>query len=67
MIVLRPADATETTVVWKMALENKKTPTALILSRQNIKDLPSDNNDRYTDALKSEKGAYIVQDCKDNT
>ncbi|MCX6326423.1 MAG: transketolase [Bacteroidia bacterium] len=63
MVVLRPADATETTVAWKMALENTKTPTALILSRQNIKDLPSDNNDRYTDALKSEKGAYIVQDC----
>jgi transketolase len=64
MLVLRPADSAETTVVWKMALENKKTPTALILSRQNIKDLPSDNDDRYTDALKSENGAYIVQDCK---
>jgi transketolase len=63
MVVLRPADATETTIAWKMALENKKTPTALILSRQNIKDLPSDNNNRYADALKSEKGAYIVQDC----
>ena len=46
-----------------MALENKKTPTALILSRQNIKDLPSANNDRYSDAMKSEKGAYIVEDC----
>jgi transketolase len=63
MVVLRPADSVETTVAWKMALENKKTPTALILSRQNIKDLPSDNNDRYADALKSEKGAYIVQNC----
>jgi transketolase len=63
MMVLRPADATETTVAWKMALENKKTPTALILSRQNIKDIPSDNNDRYSDALKSERGAYTVQDC----
>ena len=63
MLVLRPADSAETTVSWKMALENKKTPTALILSRQNIKDLPSDNNNRYADALKSEKGAYIVQDC----
>ena len=63
MVVLRPADSAETTVAWKMALENKKTPTALILSRQNIKDLPSENNNRYTDALKSEKGAYIVQDC----
>ena len=63
MIVLRPADSVETTVAWKMALENKKTPTALILSRQNIKDLPSDNGSRYDDALKSDKGAYIVQDC----
>ncbi len=63
MVVLRPADSTETTVAWKMALENKKTPTALILSRQNIKDLPSDNNNRYSDALNSDKGAYIVQDC----
>ncbi len=64
MVVLRPADATETTVAWKMALENTKTPTALILSRQNIKDLPSENNDRYSDALKSSNGAYIVEDCK---
>jgi transketolase len=63
MLVLRPADSNETTVAWKMALENKNTPTALILSRQNINDLPSSNNDRYSDALKSEKGAYVVQDC----
>ncbi len=64
MLVLRPADAVETTVAWKMALENKKTPTALLLSRQNIKDLPSSSGDRYSDALKSEKGAYIVQDSE---
>jgi transketolase len=63
MLVLRPADGTETTVAWKMALENKKTPTALILSRQNIKDLPSANNNRYSDALKSYNGAYIVENC----
>jgi transketolase len=64
MVVLRPADSAETTVAWKMALENKKSPTALILSRQNIKDLPSEVNRRYSEALQSEKGAYIVQDCK---
>jgi transketolase len=64
MLVLRPADSAETTVAWKLALENKNTPTALILSRQNIKDLPSASNDRFTDALQSEKGAYIVEDCK---
>jgi len=64
MLVLRPADSNETTVAWKLALENRNSPTALILSRQNIKDLPSDNNDRYSDSLKSEKGAYVVQNCK---
>ncbi|HLN21968.1 MAG TPA: transketolase [Bacteroidales bacterium] len=64
MLVLRPADSIETNVAWKMALENLSTPTALILSRQNIKDLPSDRNDRYADALNSGKGAYIVQDCQ---
>lgn len=63
MLVLRPADAAETTVAWRFALENKNTPTALILSRQNIKDLPSENNDRFADALKLYMGAYIVQDC----
>jgi transketolase len=46
-----------------MALENKKTPTALILSRQNIKDLPSEGNNRFTEAQNAEKGAYIVHDC----
>jgi transketolase len=64
MLVLRPADSIETNIAWKIALENKKTPTALILSRQNIKDLPSDKNDRYNDALQLKNGAYIVQDCK---
>jgi transketolase len=64
MLVLRPADSAETTVAWKMALENDATPTALILSRQNIKDIPSDTNNRYTDALQSVKGAYIAQNCE---
>jgi transketolase len=63
MVVLRPADSAETIIGWKIALENVKTPTALILSRQNIKDLPSLTGNRYDDALQSEKGAYIVQDC----
>jgi transketolase len=64
MVVLRPADSLETSIAWKMAMENNKTPTALILSRQNIKDLPSDINDRFSDAMQSVKGAYVVQDCK---
>lgn len=60
MLVLRPADANETTVAWKMALENTSTPSALILSRQNIKNLPVEG-DVYQSALQAEKGAYVVQ------
>jgi transketolase len=63
MLVLRPADATETTIAWKLALENNNTPTALILSRQNIKDLPSDTSNRFTDAMNAYMGAYIVRNC----
>ena len=42
MLVLRQADAAETSVAWKMAMENTLTPTALILSRQDIADLPAE-------------------------
>ncbi len=63
MLVLRPADADEATVAWKMALENTHTPTALILSRQNIQNIPAKEN-RYKEALKAQKGAYIVADCE---
>ncbi|HOH25098.1 MAG TPA: transketolase, partial [Bacteroidales bacterium] len=58
MLVLRPADANECTVAYKMALENTQTPTAFILSRQNIKNLPGSS---YKQALQAEKGAYVVE------
>ncbi|MFB6340329.1 transketolase family protein [Saccharicrinis sp. FJH62] len=61
--VLRPADADETTVSWKMAIENRSTPTALILSRQNITNLPAKSS-RYEEALQTDKGAYIVTDSE---
>ncbi|MDP4679178.1 MAG: transketolase, partial [Cyclobacteriaceae bacterium] len=63
-LVLRPADAVETTVAWKMALENTKVPSALILSRQGIKDVPTVGVSRYEDALGAEKGAYAVKDVE---
>ena len=53
--VFRPADADETTVCWQMAMENMETPTALVLSRQDISKLPAGTN--YQEAR---KGAYIV-------
>jgi len=65
MMVLRPADAAETTVAWKMAFENTTTPTALILSRQGIPDVQAlPGSDRYTDALQAERGAYVARDCE---
>lgn len=62
MLVLRPADADETTVAWKMALENRKTPTALILSRQNVKTLPAAGMTRTEAAKQAARGAYITVD-----
>ena len=59
LLVLRPADAHETTIAWKLALENRSAPTALILSRQGIKDLPAQTS-RFQEALRADKGAYIV-------
>jgi len=61
VLVLRPADSEEATVAWRLALENTDSPTALILSRQNIKNLPSKGN-RYADAQQAGMGAYIVTD-----
>ena len=61
MLVLRPADVNETTIAWKMALENSSSPTGLILSRQNIKDLPAKES-RYEEAIQATKGAYIVEE-----
>ncbi|MDO5571287.1 MAG: transketolase [Bacteroidales bacterium] len=60
MLVLRPADSAETTVAWKMAMENNDSPTGLILSRQNVKDLPAASGNRYQEALQAQKGAYII-------
>lgn len=61
MLVLRPADVEETTVAWRMAMENTDTPTGLIFSRQNIKNLPVGN-----DYSQVEKGAYVVAGSDNN-
>ena len=59
VLVLRPADVHETTVAYKMMMSNMATPTAMILSRQNIKDLPA-KECRLCEAHGAEKGAYVV-------
>ena len=63
MLVLRPADAAETTVAWKLAMENIDSPTGLIFSRQDVADLPTGSDNRYNEALDAAKGAYIVKAC----
>ncbi len=66
MLVLRPGDAAETTVAWEMALENRSSPTALILSRQKLRDLPpADYFMRYFQAQQAQQGAYILQEPKE--
>ncbi len=61
MLVLRPADVEETTVCWRMAMENVETPTGLIFSRQNVDMLPEGN-----DYAQAEKGAYVVAGSDDD-
>ena len=61
MLVLRPADCNATTICWAMAMENMSTPTALILSRQNIEPLPAG-----TPYELCRKGAYISAESNEN-
>lgn len=59
-LVLRPCDSAETVESYRLALENKKSPTILIFSRQNLEDIPA--ADRAAEARKTEKGGYVVYD-----
>lgn len=56
--VIRPCDRTETEGAWLQALEAKDHPTALVLTRQNLEQLPG------ADAHKVNKGAYVIDDCE---
>lgn len=63
VLVLRPADSAETTIAWEMALENKETPTALILTRQDVNDIPSFTGNRYSEAQGIRRGGYTIIDA----
>lgn len=60
-LVLRPCDSAETVESYRIALENKKSPTVLVFSRQNLEDLPA--ADRAAEAKKTEMGGYVVYDA----
>lgn len=59
--VLRPADANEVAICWKMALEHTSGPSLLILTRQNLPTLERSDS---ADVKQAEKGAYVVGDVK---
>jgi len=61
MRLIRPADANETAVAWKLAIESKKHPTALALTRQAV---PTFDRSKYASAEGLRKGAYVFSDVQ---
>jgi len=59
LVTLRPADANEVREAWKIAIENRHRPTALVLTRQN---LPTLDRTFYAPAESLRKGAYVLAD-----
>ncbi|MDQ0256697.1 transketolase [Evansella vedderi] len=62
--IIRPADANETVAAWRLAIESTDTPTALVLTRQ---DLPTLTNDKEVVYEGVKKGAYVVSKAKGDT
>jgi len=61
LTVIRPADANETAEAWRIAMNRKKGPVALILTRQK---LPVIDQKKYASAKNTTKGAYILKDSE---
>ncbi len=64
MTVFRPADANETALAWKLALENTEGPSCLVLTRQGLTTLDRNGRD-FAKTENAEKGAYAVSDDVD--
>ena len=64
LTVIRPSDANETTVAWRIAIENRNRPTALVFTRQ---ETPVIDRSAYASANGLEKGAYVLDDSADKT
>lgn len=60
MRLIRPADANETAVAWKLAIESTKHPTALALTRQAV---PTFDRTKFASAEGVRKGAYVISDA----
>ncbi|MBW8241819.1 transketolase [Muricauda oceani] len=61
IIVIRPADANETSQAWRVALQHSGGPVAIVLTRQG---LPIIDQEKYTPAKALEKGAYIISEAE---
>ncbi len=61
LTVIRPADANETAVAWKVAVETRDHPVLLALTRQ---DVPTVDRSRYASADGLRRGAYVLSDAK---
>jgi transketolase len=62
LTVIRPCDANETAEAWRFAIQNKKGPVALVLTRQNT---PTLDREIFAAADELQRGAYILSDAKD--
>ena len=62
--LIRPADANETAAAWRLAIESKDKPTALVLTRQNLPTLPGTDQKAYDGV---QKGAYVVSEAEKET
>lgn len=60
--MIRPGDANETAVAWRVALETRDRPVVLVLSRQN---LPTLDRSRYASAYGLRRGAYVLSEVTD--
>lgn len=65
VLVLRPADSAETIACWEMAMSNQASPTVLILSRQDLNDIPAINGNRRLEAKGVKFGGYLVKKVSD--
>jgi len=62
LIVIRPCDANETAVAWRVAIETRNRPVALIFTRQ---DVPTLDRSRFAAADGLRRGAYVLADAPD--
>lgn len=62
LAVIRPCDANETAIAWQVAVERRHSPTALILTRQNV---PTLDRSKYAPAEGLRKGAYILSEARE--